>query len=667
MSVGSPIDQHNLNPMRKLLLPLIFLFAGIIQAQSTITPEIIADLQAVRSVALAPDGQTIAYNLRKPGGEDDKRGKSWWEIHTIQVDGSNPRKYVTKPQSGYTISWGPKGEYIYFLGYRKDHDSHTQVYRISVNGGEAEMVTGHESTVRNYKLSRDGKYLAFTSRDPLSRQEKLDASYGKDWIVYGENYKYTRLYVMELGSDNSKLVFSEDLEVSDFAWSPDGKMLVFRAAEIPETDYNYMFQKIYRVAAQGGTPQLVCQTAGKLGHLEVSPDGSSLAWAGAVDISDPLPQSLFTVPLTGGTPQNHTEGMEASVSTFHWEDNENILVLCAEGSYSHLYRQNVQKNKRKCLYQEGAIFSDFSFHRETGNLTAAANTPKHGPEVMAGNLKNLEFKRLTNSNPVLNEIELGKQEVTTWKGPDGLEIEGILTYPTNYREGQKYPLLLQIHGGPEGVSSNGWNTRGVYPIQWYAANGFLVLEPNYRGSKGRGVAFAKADHRDLAGKEFEDVMAGVDALIQRGLVDKDKVTTGGFSYGGYFSAWAATKYSERFKAAMVGAGITNWISFTGTTDIIYENSLVHWDLWWYEHMELVWDRSPLAHLNQAQTPTLVVHGEKDLRVPIGQGQELYNGLKLRNIPTSMVVYRRQPHGIHERAAQIDYMNRTLEWYSKYAK
>ena len=177
----------------------------------------------------------------------------------------------------------------------------------------------------------------------------------------------------------------------------------------------------------------------------------------------------------------------------------------------------------------------------------------------------------------------------------------------------------------------------------------------------------RRDHRDLAGKEFEDVLAGVDALIDRGLVDKDKVATGGFSYGGYFSAWAATKYSQRFKAAMVGAGITNWISFTGTTDIIYENSLVHWDLWWYEHMELVWDRSPLAHLNNSQTPTLVVHGEKDLRVPLGQGQEIYNGLKLRNIPTEMVVYRRQPHGIRERAAQIDYMNRTLQWYKKYTR
>ncbi len=654
--------------MKRFLLILFLSLSFVsLQAQSSISPEIIADLQTVRQVVLSPDGQTIAYTYHIPGDADATPGKAWYEIHTIGVDGSNRRKYISKPNSGFSISWGPDGKHLYFLGYRKSDDAHTQVYRIPVDGGEAERVTGHESTISSYQLSPDGKWIAFTARDEKTRQERLDAAVGKDWIVYGENYKYSRLYLMEVGSENSKLIFEEDLEVSGFSWSPDGNSIVFKAAEIPETDHNYMFQKIYRIDAKGGTPLLVCSTAGKLGHLEVSPDGKTLAFAGAVDISDPLPQSLFTVPLSGGTPLNHTEGMEASVNGFTWENNASILLHCAEGCYYSLYRQQVGNQKRKLLFGNGEIFTSFSYHPESGMVAVPGSTPSHPREVMAGRIDKLKFERLTVSNPGLAGLDLGKQEVVSWKGPDGLKIEGIVTYPPDYRQGAKYPLLLQIHGGPEGISTDGWNTRSVYPIQLYAAAGFVVLEPNYRGSNGRGVAFAKADHRDLAGKEFEDVIAGVDYLVAEGIADPDKIGTGGFSYGGYFSAWAATKYSDRFKAAMVGAGITNWISFSGTTDIIYENSLVHWDLWWYEHIDLVWDRSPLAHLNNANTPTLVVHGENDKRVPIGQGLELYNGLKLRNIPTEMVVYLRQPHGIRERAAEIDYMVRTLGWYKKYVQ
>ena len=659
-------STHNDILMKHLLTVLFFgLSVLFLQAQSLITPEMIADTRTVRQTVLSPDGQTVAYSFHIPGDADTKPGKAWYEIHTIGVDGQNHRKYVSKPNSGFSLSWSPDGKYIYFLGYRKSDDAHTQVYRIPVDGGEAERVTGHETTVGRYQISPDGKWIAYTARDAKTRQEKLDAATGKDWIVYGQDYKYTRLYVTEIGTSSSKQVFEENLEVSSVSWSPDGKTIVFKAAEIPETDYNYMFQKIYRVSAQGGTPAIVCSTAGKLGHLEVSPDGKTLAFAGAVDITDPLPQSLFTVPLLGGKPQNHTQDMEASVTGFSWQDNSNILLHVAEGCYYSLYQLSIAKGKRKLLFGQGEIFSSFSYHSSTGNIAVPGSSPAHPREVLTGNIDKLKFKRLTHSNPELESLKLGRQEVVTWKSSDGMEIEGVVTYPPNYKEGSSYPLLLQIHGGPEGISTNGWNTRSVYPIQLYAASGFVVLEPNYRGSNGRGVAFAKADHKDLAGKEYEDVITGVDALVTKGIADRDKVGTGGFSYGGYFSAWGATKYSDRFKASMVGAGITNWISFSGTTDIIYENSLVHWNLWWYDEMDLVWDRSPLAHINKAQTPTLIVHGEKDLRVPIGQGQELYHALKLRNIPTEMVVYRRQPHGIRERAAQIDYMNRTLRWYMEY--
>ena len=243
----------------------------------------------------------------------------------------------------------------------------------------------------------------------------------------------------------------------------------------------------------------------------------------------------------------------------------------------------------------------------------------------------------------------------------------MLTYPLVYRDGKRYPLILQIHGGPEGVSLDGWNTRATYPVQLLAANGYFVLEPNYRGSAGRGVDYSKLDHDDLGGEEFNDVLKGIDHLIKKGFVDKNQVGTGGWSYGGYFSALAATKYSNRFKASMVGAGLTNMISFMGTTDIPYEMSVVHWNQWWFDNQELHWDRSPLSHINKAGTPTLVIHGLRDERVHPEQGMQLWQALKIKNVDTELVLYPREPHGIIERPHQLDYMERLINWYKKYVK
>ncbi|HUH12139.1 MAG TPA: prolyl oligopeptidase family serine peptidase, partial [Longimicrobiales bacterium] len=234
-----------------------------------------------------------------------------------------------------------------------------------------------------------------------------------------------------------------------------------------------------------------------------------------------------------------------------------------------------------------------------------------------------------------------------------------------YQQGTRYPLAILPHGGPEGVSLDGWVTNPLYPAQLLAGRGYAVLMPNYRGSGGRGVAFSKGDHRDLGGREFEDVIAGIDALAERGIVDAERVGISGTSYGGYFSAWAATRWSHRFKVAIPFAGLTHWMSFMYTTDIPAEMSLVHFDLWCHENVGLCWDRSPLAHIGKAQTPTLIGHGLADDRVHPEQSIELYNALRLKGVPVELVLYPREPHGLRERAHQLDYMRRITEWLDRY--
>lgn len=657
-----------------VLAALFSVVSPLLAQQRSITPEDIADLQSVTEARLSPMGNTIAYVVRIPGGESDGPGKRWFDLYTMPTSGGKATRLTGKPLSANTLTWSPEGDKLYFLSTRADFSSKPQVYVMPISGGEAMAVSNHPDGVNTYMLSPDGRSIAFTANDGTTPEEDANAKKGKDWVVYGENPKYTRLFVLNIATGTIKKVFTDNLMVQSFAWSPDNQTLFFTASERPEVDATYMFCKIYKVAANGGTPSVVCPTAGKLGHLEVSPNGANLAYAAAVDISDPLAQSLWVVPVAGGTPINHSLDREASVVSFQWLTDQSLAVLHARGCYSSLEELTIKSagmGTWRPIYDHGVIFNSFHAIPNMGSWVAAAQSPSHPSEVFAGSLRRNEVTRLTFHNQaVLSAVKLTQQEVISWKSWDGTTIEGILTYPQGYVKGTTnatYPLLLQIHGGPEGISQNGFNTRALYPAQLYAANGFFVLEPNYRGSQGRGVKYSKADHNDLGGKEYEDVLSGITHLGKLGLVDTNRVGTGGFSYGGYFSAWGATKYSSKFKAAMVGAGITNWVSFTGTCDIPWENTLVHWNLKWWDNPELVWTRSPMAYIAQCNTPVLFVHGEKDTRVPLGQSEEMYNTLRMMQKPTQMVMYKRQPHGINERAAQIDYMNRTLEWYKKYVK
>lgn len=651
--------------MKKFIFTLLFSVVGAwFSFGQSITPEIIADIRNVSEVAISPSGNDIAYILRVPG--EDASGMQKGVLKVIPKTGGTPKTILEKIYNANSIAWSSDGKNIYFL-MKDTVKKVTQLNMVFLANKEVTKITQGESGVSHYALSPDGKMLALIIPDGKNATDKENEKKKKDWEVADDNLKYDRLYVTDATASSSpqEIIKEKVLHVTSFVWSPDGKTIFFEACDKPNIDWTYMYQKIYKVSSEGGVPQVVCETDGKLGNMDVSPDGKNLAFCAAQDISDPLPQSVFLCPLETGDPKNLTPTYEGSAVEVKWINNKTILALTNEGCYSALKKIDM-KGKMSTVYSKGAIIRSMNLNVKNGSMVFSASTPQNPTEVYSGSTSG-GLKKITNSNPELEKIKLTKQEVISWTVPDGLEIEGILTYPKDYKAGTKYPLLLQIHGGPEGVSQNGWNTRAVYPVQWYSANGYFVLEPNYRGSGGRGVNFAKGDHKDLGGKEFDDVLAGIDFLVGKGMVDNDKVGTGGFSYGGYLSAWASTKHSARFKASVMGAGISNWISFGGTTEIIQENFLVHWDLWWNDNMELVWDRSPLAHINDAKTPILIVHGGADTRVPITQSEEMYNALKLKKVHTQFITYKRQPHGILEREAQIDFMNRTLEWFKDHIK
>lgn len=659
-----PSNRILTNPVLFILLFVVGTLYTFNASAQTITPEIIADIRNVTEVSVSPNGNDIAYILRVPGGDASGMQKS--VLMTVPKGGGASKLILDKIYNPSSISWTRDGKNIYCL-IKDTVKKITQLNLVQLANKDVTAVTSGNNSVNHYAFSPDEKLLALIYTDPVTDQEKADEKKRRDWEVKGENQKYDRLYITDATvSFPPKQLFDTNLNVIDFIWSPDSKTIYFKATDNTSIDWTYMYQKIYKIKAEGGTPEVVTETAGKLGNLDISPDGKQLAFCSAADISDPLAQSIFVVPATGGIPKNLTDKYEGSVIEVRWIKPATMIALTSEGCYSSLKKVDLKTGKMTPVYNKSAVIRSMSLDVKSGNMAFVASTPQNPGEVYSGTTDGGLTKR-TDSNPELKNIKLTKQEVISWTAADGLKIEGILTYPKDYRFGVKYPLLLQIHGGPEGVSSNGWNTNALYPVQLYAANGFFILEPNYRGSQGRGVSFAKADHKDLGGKEFDDILAGIDFLVSKGLVDNDKVGTGGFSYGGYLSAWASTKHSSRFKASMMGAGISNWISFSGTTEIIREMSLVHWDLWWKDSAALVWDRSPLAYINNAKTPMLIVHGGADTRVPITQSEEMYTALRLKKIPVQMVVYKRQPHGILEREAKIDFMNRTLGWFKEYIK
>ena len=434
-----------------------------------------------------------------------------------------------------------------------------------------------------------------------------------------------------------------------------------------------MDQVLYSVNIPKNKPQNIIKTPGKLGSMDISPDGDQLAFLGAINRNDPLPQSIFITSLVLKDKIKVHSRDDESFFYVQWINNETLLAHSIRGTrtvlslISNVHQKNDQSLVQEDILMPDLIISSVRLHSPSAQLASIGHSPQHPNELHINDLYDNNLTRLTYSNPVLDKIILSPQETIQWKANDGLTIQGILTYPINYRVGAKYPLILQIHGGPEGVTLDGWNTTSLYPVQLLSAQGFMVLHPNYRGSGGRGVQFSKGDHNDLGGKEYQDVLAGIDYLVAKELVKKNHVGPGGWSYGGYFSALGATTYSPRFKASMVGAGLTNMISFMGTTDIPYEMSIVHWNSWWFDNMELHWNRSPLSHINMAQTPTLVIHGMKDERVHPEQGMELWQALRIKGVDTELVLYPREPHGLNERVHRLDYMNRLINWYNKYVK
>lgn len=659
--------------MRKLSISLalffcLFAYAAPAAAQDRlITPEIILDIKTVSDVQVAPDGSRLLYHSTRARRADEKPGAAWSEIWLVNATGGTPRRFTYSDKSDRHARWSPDGATIAFLSTRAEGEK-AQIYLIPADGGEARQLTSAESSVTGFQWAPDGKSIAFTMTDSKSKDEEKDEKEGRDWKVSDQQYKHIRLYTVNVASKEVRVVTKADMSVFDFDWAPDSSKLLVQVASTPKEDDHLMYSKLMLVDAQGGMPTLLTETLGKLEMARWSPDGRAIAWLGATKMSDPHAGSVFVVSASGGKPENLTPNYQGSANYLTWLPNSNKIVFGAiERQATVLRTIDLASKSIAPLLTQPIVFTGVNLSRNGKWMAVVANTPSHPNEVWLGEVARASVNRITNLNPQLEGLKLAEQEVIKWKAYDGLDLEGILIKPVGYVKGQRYPLFVQYHGGPEAADTHGWHGLFTRWGQLLAAHGVVVLMPNYRGSIGRGVAFAEADQGDMMGKEFDDALAGIDHLVKEGIADGNRVALGGGSYGGYAAGWAATKHSNRFKLAVAWMGGANRVSKVGTADNYREESIVHWGVDPYENHDLYWDRSPLKHIKNAQTPTLILHGEKDPRVPVSQGQELYTALKWKGVPVEFVVYPREGHGVVERAHQIDFLKRLLTWTQKYLK
>ncbi|MCG8373904.1 MAG: S9 family peptidase [Balneolales bacterium] len=632
-------------------------------AQNVMTPMHVAKTKQVGSVYLSEDGRHAAYTLIVPADPFKENVPASSHLYLLDLETMQSIPFVTGV-SVAGVAFRPGHNTITFLA-RKDGDATRSIYEISLDGGEAQKLYAFDHNIGSYSWGSDGSHIVFTSLEPA---EKSDSPLPYQPEIYEEGLRNTWAFMHNVDKEGH---VPHRIEIegsfSQAYWSPDMEKLVVALSPTSLVDDTFMAQEIFVVDHE--TREVLAQIdhAGKLGAISWSPDSKHLAMISAAHLNDPIDGRLKIVDASNGEVTALVTDYEGKFEQLKWRDNNSLYYLASKGVWSELGTIRADGTNMDSMIPTGGTMMN-AFVEANGMFLFDAENAMHPDEVYMKGRRDREISRVTNSNPWLDELELGRQEVITYTTNDGMEVEGILMYPVGYEEGTRYPLINVIHGGPEAHYDNGWLTSYSMAGQVGAGDGFAVFYPNYRGSTGRGLEFAMSSQGDLGGAEFDDIVEGVDHLIELGIADEDKVGVTGGSYGGYATAWMSTRYSDRFAAGVMFVGISNNISKWGTSDIPEELYHVHSRKRIWDDYQLYLENSPIYYADQAETPLLIMHGKEDTRVHPGQSFELYRHIKTRtDTPVRLVLYPGEGHGNRRATAQFDYNLRAMRWFNEYLK
>jgi dipeptidyl aminopeptidase/acylaminoacyl peptidase len=626
----------------------------------------------VGGTAVSPDGKSVAYTVSEAVTEGDK-SEFLSHIWVVSSDSRTNRRFTRGEKSCASPAFSPDGKRLSFLSSR-GADGKNQVWMFPLDGGDAEQVTAAKSGVSSYAWSPDGKRIAYISADPETPEEEKNRKEKRDMTIVDANHKYAHLYTITAGGSGKagrtvRRLTSGAFHVTGFDWSPDGETIAFSHQATPSLDI-WMTLDISTVPSDSGAVKPLVTGKGLDAFPVFSPDGRWLAflsdggephWARALDV--------YIMPARGGAPKllpTDPECIPQSITGWSAESDA-VYILAANRSSRRVYALPASGAKPRMITAGPGENTDPSLSRNGGVLAWVHQETETPPDVYLSAPVFGKPRKLTDVHAGFPKLPMGRTEAITWKSKDGLEIEGLLTYPAGYEKGKRYPLVLDVHGGPASFFTQIFTGASSFlMVQTFAQDGYAYFRPNPRGSTGYGKKFLFANYNDWGYGDYEDLMSGVDTVISLGVAHPDSLCVIGASYGGYMTSMIITR-TKRFKAASNYAGVTNLMSFTGTSDITtFLPDYFGGDFW--NRLEAYMKHSAMFNIKGVSTPTQILHGKEDVRVPLSQSMELYNALKRQNCPTEMIIYPRTPHSpLADPKFLEDLGNRQLAWFNKHLR
>jgi dipeptidyl aminopeptidase/acylaminoacyl peptidase len=622
---------------------------------------------------LSPDGRAVLHTRAESDWKSSRRLTHIWRAPT---DGGDAVQLTTGAGSETQPRWSPDGRTIAFITKRGDNEF-DQIYLLPRDGGEARPLTSHASAVSRISWSPDATTIFFTAPDPKSAEEKTREKVRDDTYAFEENYKQTHLWKVTVADKVEMRITKGDFSVTSYELSDDGRKVVYHGAPTPllgDGDRG----EVWVMNADGTSAvQLTKNTVAERG-ARISPDGSQVLFMSAsnAQFETYYNARLFVVPVSGGATKALVGEKEPyAVDSAVWsKDGTSIYMLVNLGVHEELFAVSANGRGTPVQLTDGrhnitelsmtagrlAFVLGDSTSADIWVLTVGATDPKTGSPAVSPSRVTHAFESIG------RDFKLGRQEAITWKGADGVAVEGVLTYPVDYRSGEKYPFAVMTHGGPQEADKFSLG-RSNYEIQVLAGMGYAVLQPNYRGSTGYGDVFL----RDMVGHYFQnahlDVMAGVDEVIRRGIADPDRMVKMGWSGGGHMTNKIIT-FTDRFKAAASGAGVAQWVSMYAQSDVRANRTPWFGGTPWQKNapIDVYWNNSPLKDVANVKTPTIFFVGERDPRVPMPQSVEMFRALKSNNVPTRLYIAPREPHVWEELHHNLLKMNAEIAWFEKYA-
>jgi dipeptidyl aminopeptidase/acylaminoacyl peptidase len=643
-------------------------------------PLTIADLERRERVAdarISPDGEQILYTVTRIDVAADVKRSSVWRV---DWRGGVPKRLTPEMESASKPRWSPNGRRISFLKAGEDSEG-MQLWLLDRAGGEATRATDVPGGIVDYAWAPDGDRLALVHQ-PAARDHSVGGALKpQPWVIdryrfkidAGDGYLHARwspprilLHDLRTGV-SAALTMGEGFEETDPAWSPDGRSIAFLSNREPDRDRTDCTDVFVAPASPGAAPRRLTDFPGMdSGPLSWSPDGKEIAFLQGGEPKYWMFEQLqlAVVPFAGGATRRLTDALDRDIGDVAFSSrDESIRFLVTDDR--RLYPARVPRAGGRAERLSKGDEKILSFSEAEGRVAVIATSDTMPAEVHA--LERGVLRRLTRHNDSwLSGVELARVEDLEFPAGDGERVHGLLTKPIGYEPGRRYPTILWIHGGPYLQDSHGFNSYPTYDArQLFAANGYAVVQINYRGSKGRGARFGRGTFADWGNKDVSDLLAGVDHVVGMGVADPQRLGVGGWSFGGFLTNYLIVS-DPRFKAAISGAGSGHKIASYGADLYAAPNELEFGAPW--DNPE-VWQRisRPLLQAGRIRTPTLFVSGEKDFNVPVAGSEQMYQALKSLRVPTRLVVYPGEHHMIERPSFERDLMQRYLDWYARYLK